>query len=370
MKSRTLSSVLLLMALAASPALGQFNGGGLRSNPSAPGSVPSNGFWITPSSFQWANHQNFAGIGAVKSNVDLLSNPARFQRFPTPICPTPNPCFPRPCLSVNPLNESILFRPHDPQLFQGGTAFVTHDRAFTEAGGFSADGRWHGKDWWVRFHLGSGYTTWPGNGALCNNVAYPAYGYRYPGYYPYAYPYYDYSYADYYAPPMQPVYQQPPMPQPPQAQPVPKTPPSDLEIGLSDMSAGDWDAAITRLRKHLKTNVNDNHAVRYLAVALLETKKFDDASALMRQAYRGEPALAGEPIPAADLGIGETELRRLVSSTVLYAHRVNSASSWLTVAVLMQAEGREKVAGTMLERAQKQGLEQIILDPLKGALTQ
>src|SRR5262249_22829390 len=160
--------------------------------------------------------------------------------------------------------------------------------------------------------------------------------------------------------------------QAPQAQQPsqPHTPPSDLEIGLSDMSAGEWDAAIIRLRKHLKAHPDDTHALRYLAVALLETKRFDDASALMRQAYRTDPALARDPIPALDLGLGEAELRRIVSSAVLYAHRVNSASAWLTVAALMQAEGREKIAATMLERAQKQGLEHAIVDPMRGALQQ
>jgi hypothetical protein len=359
--------LLASFAALASPALGQWSRGSWNNNPSAPGSVPSNGFWITPRSFQSFNHQNFAGIGTVRANTDLLRNPARFQTFPTPICPTPNPICTTPV--VNPLSEAIMFRPHDPQLFNGAPAFVSHDRAFTEAGGFSADGRWHGKNWWVRFHLGSGATCWPTY--TYSNWWYPGYSYLATGYPYYGGGYYNDYYGNY-APQMQPVYQQPPMQQAPQAQQPaqPKTPPSDLEIGLSDMSAGEWDAAVVRLRKHLKANVNDNHAVRYLAVALLEVKKFDDASALMRQAYRGEPSLASDPIPAADLGIGETELRRLVSSTVLYAHRVNSASSWLTVTVLMQAEGRAKVAQPMLERAQKQGLEQMILDPLKGALTQ
>jgi len=360
MKTRTRLSVLLIMALAATPALGQFNRGGVRTDPSAPGNVPSNGFWITPRSFQSFNHPIFAGIGGVRANTDLLRNPARFQTFPTPIAPIQGPV-------VNPLSDSILRRPHDPQLVHHREpAFINQGHGFTDAGGFSADGRWHGKDWWVRFHLGSGSAWWP--------TSHHNWGYGYPGYvYPYyAYPHYDnYSYADY-STQMTPMYQQPPMQQAPSQaqQPQPTTPPSELEIGLSDMSAGEWDAAALRLRKHLKANVNDNRAVRYLAVALLETKKFDDASALMRQAYRGDPALASEALPAADLGLSETELRRLVSSAVLYAHRVNSASSWLTVAVLMQAEGRGKVAHEMLGRAQKQGLEQIILDPMKSALTQ
>src|ERR1051326_4586657 len=107
--------VPLALALAGlgTPAMAQWarSGWGGNQNPSAPGSVPSNGFWITPTSFTNFNHSNFAGIGAVKSNVDLLSNPARFMTVAPPVC-HPQPWAWRPTVTpVQNFGDAIVHRP-------------------------------------------------------------------------------------------------------------------------------------------------------------------------------------------------------------------------------------------------------------------
>ncbi len=107
-----------------------------------------------------------------------------------------------------------------------------------------------------------------------------------------------------------------------------------------------------------------------LAIALLGRKPSTsiDNVGMLRQAYRTDPNLAAEPIVASDLGIDDAELRRLASGTVLYAHRADSGSAWLSVATLLQAQGKRQAAREMVAKAEKKGVEAEIVAPMKAAL--
>lgn len=137
-----------------------------------------------------------------------------------------------------------------------------------------------------------------------------------------------------------------------------------LEAGAAAMLAGDYARAVTHLRAQVRENATDAKSMRLLAVALLADGRTDDAAAMVRGAYRQNTMLAIDPLVPADAGMTPRQVRDLVSRAVIQANRDNSASSWLLVAVLMQAEGRGELAGTMLQRAQKQGLEPAIVDAL------
>jgi hypothetical protein len=332
---------------------GHWNGG--PASRSLPGSIPSNG--------------NFAGIGTGRANIDLLSHPASRQNFATPIFSNQ----PVPPVMINPLGVDGAFLHHHHHDGVSTLPVIVNDNAFVEGSGLWVNGSWSSPHWSVGFHLGAPlyYSQLPAAA-----VSYDPY---YGGYvYGYGNPYYPpltagYPYGPYYAPQAIPNYGSEAMGQmPAQAQqPAPQQPAQPvtlLDIAKQDLRNGQSATAIAMLRKHLKVQADDTGAMRVLGMALLETKQFDDAAAIIRQAYRTDPNLSNEPVDASELGIDDTELRRMVSSTVLYAHRINSGSSWLTVAVLMQAEGRKVNARDMLAKSEKLGLESTIAAPMKAAL--
>jgi|GEM_PF-2918706 len=293
------------------------------------------------------------GIGrSSRSNIDLLSNPAANQPYPTP---------------------PIVITPIPPR----------HDH-----------GHWHDNDrrrWWYhhRREHDRRYTAYPiyypretlltvGTGLSIGGFGYPAATVGVMNLPAPAITYdaatgtYVYGYANPYGAPLVSggPYAVPPVttPTPEPRSTVPQAPPTALELAQEAMRLGMPEQATSVLRAHLTKNPDAADAQRVLAIALLEQNRFDDAVASMRQAYRADPNLANEPIDAAELGYSERSLRSLVTRTVTFANRVDSGSAWLTVAALMQAEGRAEQARTTLEKASKQGLEPEVLGAMKAAL--
>lgn len=101
---------------------------------------------------------------------------------------------------------------------------------------------------------------------------------------------------------------------------------------------------------------------RLLAIALAGDGNLNQAAATLLAAYQHEPGLALRPLDGEALFKGPLELRRLVTSAVRRAHQAESAEAWLLVAVLMQTEGRDRLAAEMLARAERLGLADRILD--------
>ncbi|GJM18373.1 MAG: hypothetical protein DHS20C14_05860 [Phycisphaeraceae bacterium] len=155
--------------------------------------------------------------------------------------------------------------------------------------------------------------------------------------------------------------------------PIPEPEPVVLtlmeEAGL-ELGFGEAERAITLYSQHLDADPEDMAAVRGLGVALVAVGRGEDAAATIRYAYVTDPALAGEPLGAWIAGDDARDLRRLVTDAVKHANRNDSASAWLTVAVLMQAEGRLAVALKMLDRAEERGLDLEVARAMRGALTQ
>jgi len=147
-------------------------------------------------------------------------------------------------------------------------------------------------------------------------------------------------------------------------------PPTSLELGTLLLRAERPDEAAVELRKHLKDQPGDTEAMRTLAIALMEDRQLDDAAGVMRLAYRTDPKLGQDPMSARNLGYTAREFRELVTQMVEHAHRTESASAWMTVAALMQTEGRDELAKAMLERAMASGLEAEIADSLRLGLKQ
>lgn len=168
-----------------------------------------------------------------------------------------------------------------------------------------------------------------------------------------------------YDPRLQPGYAPTPSTQPAPAA-APSEPLSDLDAGALALAMDRSKESVSLLRKHMAANPDDFRAMRLLAVALLAERDTDDAAAMMKLAYRSDPALAREPM--GDMQMSAKRLRGLVTRAVTAANRDNAASNWLLVSVLMQAEGREAVALSVLAKAKAQGLEASVHDVLAAEL--
>ena len=107
--------------------------------------------------------------------------------------------------------------------------------------------------------------------------------------------------------------------------------------------------------------------MRGLGLSFIDAGQVSDGVAMVGLAYRSDSALPTNAI-AADVFGTANDLRSNLSKVSRYANRDNSASSWLTLAALMQAEGRNKQALTMLERAKAAGLAEDIAKEMAAAL--
>ncbi len=332
----------------------------------------------------------FSGIGTGRANIDLLSNPARDRVFtPVPVVLPPDR------------------RPHDPRLPDGRW----HHRRDRDHDSHDSRGRWNQP----RFRPDSDFVitggvslfdgVYTGYGAAGNGYGYGGYGYGYGGYptpvypSPYGYSPYGSPYSTYstsgllslpapavsydaltgsyiygYGNPFYPglygtgPYATAPSASPGAAQPESRPAPSAADIAAYQLSMDLPGRAVTTLSAYLKTSPDDARAMRSLAFALLQDRRLDDGVATLRNAYRMDPGLASEPVEAGSIGLDDDDLRDLVLRGVTYANRVDTGSSWLTVAVLMQAEGRTALAKNMLDKAEKKGLEAEVSTALRMAL--
>jgi hypothetical protein len=128
--------------------------------------------------------------------------------------------------------------------------------------------------------------------------------------------------------------------------------------------------AIEALKREIREQGEQPETLRRLALALAMDRRWDDAGAVMRAAYRLDPKLGGTPLPLIGLEFDAMEWRALVAKAVSVANKGKSGSDWLLVAAFMQAEGREALAARMLERAAKNGLEPEIVAGFPAAAKQ
>ena len=245
---------------------------------------------------------------------------------------------------------------------------------FVNNSGVTINGKYTSDNFKLAFHVGSPFShqhDW------CNNFngypafCYPPVYYSYPfwggwSYYPEVYDSAAYSSYSGYAPAMSPA---PAAPAPTyQATPQPVTPSNDRELGDTYMQAGDTQAATKAYRQHLAAHPKDALAMRGLATALIEQSEFRDGAAMMSLAYNTDPSLSTAPLGPGVYSGGAAELRDNVTRVSLYANRVKTPSAWLTLAVLMQAEGRTAVARSAIDKAEAAGLDRAVADRFRSSL--
>jgi hypothetical protein len=143
---------------------------------------------------------------------------------------------------------------------------------------------------------------------------------------------------------------------------------SAVEVARLEMSIGNPENAVDAFRAHLNEYPSDWIAVRELGIAKLQVGDRGDGIALISYAYMMEPSLSSYAVPVELFGNSDDYLRDILIDTVGWGHRNPSASAWLSVAVLMQAEGRDQPALRMIERAAEYGLDSSVESEMRAVL--
>lgn len=149
-------------------------------------------------------------------------------------------------------------------------------------------------------------------------------------------------------------------------EPAPE-PETDIEAARRELSEGDFAEAVERYQAHLQGSSDEFETMAELGMALAGAGRLDDAAAMMRLAYAKDPGLASRPLNRR-VTLDSRALRGIVVKAVRFAHDRESASAWLLVTVLMQAEDRDSVGMRMIDRAADRGLPAEIVDPLRAAM--
>lgn len=241
--------------------------------------------------------------------------------------------------------------------------------------GLQVNGDYRGDKWNLHLHLGSGATILE-DGRVYYPYASRRYYWRdgrvysYPGWYYYR-PSYYYSNRPVDGVLTQQVDYSLRTPQVAQPQPAPEAPAPELtalEKARLFMAADDLDRAIQYYREHLDEDAEDVGAMRAMGVAMVEAGRLEDGVAMIALAYRTDPLLARTPLDLATLGLDGRRYDNLLSRTLHFARRVDSGSAHLAGAVLLQADGKVAGAGRVLDRAEKAGLDDEVLDPMRREL--
>jgi len=90
---------------------------------------------------------------------------------------------------------------------------------------------------------------------------------------------------------------------------------------------------------------------RLYGFALAAAGDFQPAGAALARAYREDGSLASSPLRGALLVPNEGRLRRIAQRASAYASGAETHDAWLTVAVVMHAEGRHGLANEFARRA-------------------
>jgi hypothetical protein len=260
----------------------------------------------------------------------------------------------------------------------GGFHVIRRPRTgvITTGSGLSVNGSFEDDNFRLGFHIGGPLVHFPGDGCRDGHhhhdhgqkvVGYP-WGFAYPwgysggSYYGYGYDTVYGSYAAY-----DPALYHAPVQLPPAPVTIDTPPATEKERGDTLLEAGAFKQAITAYKAHLNDNPGDAGAMRSLGMALIADSQLQDGVAMVAMAYKADPALASEPVQGALLS-GAGGVRAMVERVSVFANRVKLPSAWLTLAALMQAEGRNQLAGRMIDRARQAGLEAGLAAQMQAAL--
>lgn len=146
---------------------------------------------------------------------------------------------------------------------------------------------------------------------------------------------------------------------------------TERELADTYMRLGDADSAVRVYSAHLSRHPGDVMALRALGVALIERGETRSGVDSVERAYRIDPTLGARLFDRELLRTPEN-LGLVLDRATSLAHQLEqgpgATAAWLTVAVLMQADGRLEPARTSLERAREAGLDRRVAGPMQDAL--
>lgn len=232
----------------------------------------------------------------------------------------------------------------------------------------------------LRFHLGSGATLLPDGSVLYPRGVYTTGYYLQSGGHGSGYRYNPYWYYDsgrYWSSrpidgvltrQIDPTLLMTPQPQAPAQPAEPARELTALELAHAYVAADEADRAIQAFRDHLVDDPEDVDAMRGLGLAMLDAGRLSDGTAMVALAYRTDALLARSPVDLDELGLGARRHDRLLSRVLAYAKRTDASSAHLAGVVLLQAEGKIAGATRVLDRAERAGLDEGIVDALRREL--
>jgi len=138
-------------------------------------------------------------------------------------------------------------------------------------------------------------------------------------------------------------------------------PPTPREQGERALRAGRYalaialfaEAADEQRRETSEGDQANRQAQRLLGIAYAANRDFENAATQLIDAFEADPSLRTIPLRGEDLFRDGLELNSVTSRAVGHAHRNPSYGSWFTVAVLMQAQGKNDLANQMIQRGEE-----------------
>lgn len=298
-----------------------------------------------------------AQVKAQLPMVGLNNRPLPLQRS-APHRQLPGPG--APPIAVVPQSPPI-FVPQQPVVVTPG---VYYPPAYVQGSGLTVDGSYDSGNFNLDFHLGSNALV-PVQRPV---VIYPVGGYPYysepwggwyTGWREYRRPYaIDGALVQGYTPPA-------PAPLPPAPAEAPETPEQQAQRAMRD---GRMTEAVDLWRRVLRDAPANAEAMRSMAIALASQGDLTQGVAMMSMAYRTDPTLAERRVDRGVIFGDEGDLRREVRRLAVYANKTEAASAWLTLAVLMQAQGRDDNASRMIVKAREAGLDHEVATAMSSAL--
>ncbi len=149
----------------------------------------------------------------------------------------------------------------------------------------------------------------------------------------------------------------------------PATPLTPDERAAQRLKSGDAAGAVTSYQAILKQRPSDGDAMRLLGASLIESGRLAEGVSVITLAYKTDSTLPERPLDAEIFQGGAEKLRQHLNRVSALANKERSGSSWFVLATLMQAEGRNKQAAIIVERARAAGLDPQLADELAGALS-
>ena len=256
----------------------------------------------------------------------------------------------------------------------GPVVYPTHGRS---GDGLRVHGSYDDGNLALRFHLGSGATLLPDGTVLTPRGIYTTGYYLRSGGYGNGYgfnPYWYYDSGRYWssrpvdgvlARQIDPTLLMQPLPQAPVQPAEPARELTPLELAHAYFAADEAERAIQEFRDHLLDDPEDVDAMRALGLAMLDAGRLSDGTAMVALAYRTDALLARSPVDLDELGLGARRHDRLLSRVLAYAKRTDASSAHLAGVVLLQAEGKTAGATRVLDRAERAGLDEDIVDAFR-----